>query len=191
VVVRGPSLMDGYLGRLRDTATVLRDGWLDTGDLGFTLDEELYLTGRAKEVLILRGRNHAPDEVERAVDQVAGVRTGCTVAVSYLPEGGAGELLVLLVEVRPGGPPAQALVAEIKRVVRVATGLQPDRVELLEPGTLPRTSSGKLRRLEALRRWRAGTLDPPEPVTVLSVAGAMARSSRALARMKIDGRTRN
>jgi acyl-CoA synthetase (AMP-forming)/AMP-acid ligase II len=191
VVVRGPSLMDGYLGRLRDTARVLRDGWLDTGDLGFTLDEELYLTGRAKEVLILRGRNHAPDEVEHAVDQVAGVRTGCTVAVSYLPEGGAGELLVLLVEVRPGGPPAQALVAEIKRVVRAAAGLQPDRVELLEPGTLPRTSSGKLRRLEALRRWRAGILDPPEPVTVLNVAGAMARSSLALARMKIDGRTRN
>jgi len=191
VMVRGPSLMEGYLGRLQDTARVVRDGWLDTGDLGFILDEELYLTGRAKEVLILRGRNHLPDEVEHAVDQVAGVRTGCVVAVSYLPEGGEGEELVLLVEVRPAGPAVEALVAEIRRAVRAATGLHADWVELLEPGTLPRTSSGKLRRLEALRRWRAGTLNPPAPVTALSVAGAMARSSLALARVTIDGRRRD
>jgi acyl-CoA synthetase (AMP-forming)/AMP-acid ligase II len=191
VLVRGPSLMEGYLGRLRDTARVLRDGWLDTGDLGFILDQELYLTGRAKEVLILRGRNHAPEEVEHAVDQVVGVRTGCVVAASYLPEGADGEELVLLVEARPDGTPPQDLMAEIERAVRAATGLHPDRVELLDPGTLPRTSSGKLRRLEALRRWRAGTLGPPAPVTTLSVARAMARSSLALARVKIDGRKRN
>ena len=66
VFVRGPSLMDGYLGQPEATAAALHDGWLDTGDLGFVFDGELFLTGRRKDVLILRGRNHAPEEVEHA-----------------------------------------------------------------------------------------------------------------------------
>ncbi len=91
MLVSGPSLMDGYLGMEESTAEVLQDGWLDTGDLGFLLDGELYLTGRAKDVLILRGRNHSPVEVEHAVDGVEGVRTGCAAAFSFMPEDGETE----------------------------------------------------------------------------------------------------
>src|SRR5204863_5677134 len=98
VLVQGPSLMDGYLGRPEATATALAGGWLDTGDLGFLLDGELYLTGRKKDVLILRGRNHAPEEVEHAVEGLHGVRAGCVVAVSHLPEGDTGERVLLFVE---------------------------------------------------------------------------------------------
>ena len=98
VLVRGPSMMEGYLGLVRATAEVLRGGWLDTGDLGFIAEGELYLSGRAKDVLILRGRNHSPVEVEHAVDRVEGVRVGCAAAVSYLPEDADTEALVLLVE---------------------------------------------------------------------------------------------
>jgi len=188
VWIQGPSLMDGYLGHPEATARALRDGWLDTGDLGFLLEGELWLTGRAKDVVILRGRNYAPEEIERAVEGVPGVRTGCAVAASWLPEGAPGEVLALFVEASRQATPAEraALPAACREAVLGATGLSVDRVEVLVPGTLPRTSSGKLRRQEALRLYLAGELAPPDPVTPLRLAGAMARSSLAYARLKWD-----
>jgi acyl-CoA synthetase (AMP-forming)/AMP-acid ligase II len=187
--IRGPSLMEGYLGRPEATARVLRDGWLDTGDLGFLHGGELFLTGRAKDVLILRGRNFAPETVEAALDGVAGVRTGCAVAASWLPEGAAGEELVVFVESARGVAAAavEALPGRAAEAVLGATGLAVDRVVVAAPGTLPRTSSGKLRRAETVRRFRAGELTPPGAVTPLSLAGAVARSSLAYARLRWSG----
>jgi len=184
VLVRGPSLMEGYLGHRRATARALRDGWLDTGDLGFVADGNLFLTGRAKDVLILRGRNHSPVEVEHAVDTVEGVRTGCAAAVSFMPEDGERELLLVMVEARRGVPEREYLqVAEkVSQAVLAATGLDPDCVEVLEPGALPRTSSGKIRRHEALQRWRADALTPPASVTPFGLVGAAVRSTLAMAR---------
>ncbi len=160
VAVRGPSLMSGYLGQPEDTARALRDGWLDTGDLGFLLDGELYLVGRAKDVLILRGRNHPPDDVEQAAGAIAGARPGCAVAVSHLPENASGErLLVFLEHARHSPREAHALLGEAaRRAVLERTGLDADEVIVLAPGSLPRTSSGKLRRQEALRRHLRGEL---------------------------------
>jgi acyl-CoA synthetase (AMP-forming)/AMP-acid ligase II len=197
VWVRGPSLMDGYLGRPEATARVLVDGWLDTGDLGFLHRGELYLTGRAKDLVVLRGRNYAPEEIERCLAGVAGVRPGCAVAASWLddtagepePAVTQTESLTLFVEVARGATAAErrALPEACARAVLAELGLQPDRVVLLAPGTLPRTSSGKLRRSETLRLWLAGTLEPPEPVNPLRLAGAMARSGRAFARARRAG----
>ena len=186
VFARGPSLMSGYLGRPELTAGALVDGWLDTGDLGFLLDGELYLTGRDKDVLILRGRNHAPHPLEQALDAVGGVRTGCAAACSYRPEGCDGERLVLFVEHSARATPEQLEVmgrACVDAVV-AATALVPDLVVVLEPGTLPRTSSGKIRRGEALRLWRAGELHPPERVHLLRVAGILADSALAYLRAR-------
>jgi fatty-acyl-CoA synthase len=187
VWAEGPSLMDGYLGDPEATARALRDGWLDTGDLGFLQEGELYLTGRAKDVVILRGRNYAPDEIERAADGVAGVRPGCVVAASWLPEDAPGEVLALFVEASRQARPAEieALPEACREAVLGATGLAVDEVVLLKPGTLPRTSSGKLRRVETLRLHLTGELAPPEPVTPLRLAGAMARSSLAYAGMRL------
>ncbi|HVG07045.1 MAG TPA: fatty acyl-AMP ligase [Thermoanaerobaculia bacterium] len=184
--IQGPSLMEGYLDAPEATARALRDGWLDTGDLGFLRAGELYLTGRAKDVVILRGRNHAPEEIERSLEEVPGVRTGCAVAVSWLPEDADGERLVLLVEEARNASPEQleALPEACREAVLAAVGLGVDEVVVLEPGTLPRTSSGKLRRQEALRLWLAGELQPPESVTPLRMAGAMARSGLAYARYR-------
>ena len=186
VWIQGPSLMDGYLDDPEATARALRDGWLDTGDLGFLSDGELYLTGRAKDVVILRGRNYAPDEIERAVEGIPGVRTGCVVAASWLPEDAEGERLALFVEAARGAGAEQ--LAELPEACRAAvlggTGLAVDEVEVLPPGTLPRTSSGKLRRAETLRLWLAGELAPPEPVTAFRMAKAMARSGLAYARFR-------
>ncbi len=184
VWVRGPSLMSGYLGRPRETARVLVGGWLDTGDLGFLHGGELYLAGRAKDVVILHGRNHAPEEIEHAVGEVEGARRGCAVAVSWLPEGAEAEELLVLVEARRAEPePARrGIAAACSRAVLAATGLVPERVEVLAPGTLPRTSSGKLRRGAALARYLDGTLDAPAPVTPLRLARELARSGIAFAR---------
>jgi len=190
VHVRGPSLMEGYLGCPEATAQALRDDWLDTGDLGFQYEDELYLTGRAKDLLILRGRNHAPSEVEQAVDTVEGVRTGCAVAVSHLEEGADGEVLLVFVEARGGtsGASHHTIGISCTQAILAATGLHAERVVVLEPGTLPRTSSGKLRRQETLRLHLCGELTPANPVTPLRVAGAMAQSAVAYARLNWDTR---
>jgi acyl-CoA synthetase (AMP-forming)/AMP-acid ligase II len=184
--VRGPSLMRGYLDQDEATAAAVVAGWLDTGDVGFLRGGELYLTGRAKDLLILRGRNHAPEEVERAVAEVPGVRRGGVAAASFLPEGASGEVLFLWVEVRGavGAAERAALPEACRRAVLVATGLAVDEVVPLAPGTLPRTSSGKLRRQETLRLHLAGELAPPERVTPLGLAGALRRSHRAYARLR-------
>jgi len=183
VFVRGASVMRGYLGQPEATARALRGGWLDTGDLGFVEAGELYVHGRAKDVVILRGANHAPDELEAPLQAVAGIRSGCAVAVGFDPDD-AGEELLLLAE-RTGRPGEDAAVEEAaRRAVLERTGVRPHAVVLLPPGTLPRTSSGKMRRGEALRRYLAGELAPPRQVTALAVAREMARSTFAYARAR-------
>ncbi|HVT59991.1 MAG TPA: fatty acyl-AMP ligase [Thermoanaerobaculia bacterium] len=191
VWIQGCSLMEGYFGDPAATERVLRDGWLDTGDRGFLEGGELFLTGRAKDVIILRGRNHAPEEVEQAVGGVPGVRAGCLVAASWLPEGAEGEVLALFVERSRQASAAElaALAEKCREAALAATGLDVDRVVVLEPGTLPRTSSGKLRRAETLRLYLCGQLAPPAPVTSLRLAGAMARSSLAYARLRWERRS--
>jgi acyl-CoA synthetase (AMP-forming)/AMP-acid ligase II len=189
IFVRSPSLMRGYLGQPEATARALPGGWLDTGDLGFAAGGELYVHGRARDVVIVRGANHAPDEFEVPLQAVPGLRPGCAVAVGFEPDGEGEELLLLAELAAAGGGPAEgAAVAEAARqAVLQRTGVRAHTVLLLPPGTLPRTSSGKLRRREALRRFLAGELAPPRRVTGLSVAGAVARSALAYARARLTG----
>lgn len=159
--VRGPSLLRGMLRADGTTEDVLEEGWLATGDLGFVQDGELFLTGRKKDVLILRGRNLAPDPVEDAVSSVPGVRTGCVVAVSAPPSelvsrtgragrspasSAGGEGLWVLAETREPADTLDELGDRCRDAVRVATGLEISRLDFVAPGELPRTSSGKLRR---------------------------------------------
>ncbi len=184
IFVRGPSIMQGYLGQPRATAEALRGGWLDTGDLGFHAGGELYVHGRSKDVLVLRGANHAPDELEAPLDGVPGIRAGCAVALPFDPSG-EGERLLVLAERDGGGAPDAAVTEAAREAILRATGVRAHAVELLAPGTLPRTSSGKMRRGEALRRWHARELAPPARVTALGVATRMARSALAFARARL------
>lgn len=160
VWVRGPSLMDGYLDLPETTARNLVSGWLDTGDLGFLLDGELYITGRGKDVVVVRGRNHPPEDLERAVDAIPGARPGAAVAASARLEDNGGERVLLLVEVRRETSPEvrSTLPEAVRRAVLARTGVEVERVAVVEPASLPRTSSGKLRRGEAVARYRAGRL---------------------------------
>ena len=182
IYARGPSVMDEYLGQPEATRAVLDGGWLDTGDLGFVQDGELVVCGRVKDVVVLRGANHAPQEFEDALEGVAGVRAGCAVALGFVPPGGDGEELLLLVETAPH--PGPDLVDRIRAIVAERTGVRPHTVQLLAPGTLPRTSSGKLRRSEALQRWTGGKLHPPVRMTAARLVGEMVRSALALARAR-------
>ena len=184
VHVSGPSLMLGYDNNADATALALRDGWLDTGDLGFMHDGELYLVGRAKDVVILRGRNYAPQDIEQALDAVDGVRLGCSIAASYAPAGADTEALIVFVERRsqdaaPTASDTEALTRAVQQRLGEALGLVARDVVVLAPGTLPRTSSGKLRRRVALERHLNGTLQPPQRVTRWRLVAAMARTSIA------------
>jgi acyl-CoA synthetase (AMP-forming)/AMP-acid ligase II len=183
IFVRGPALMQEYLGDPAATAKAIADGWLDTGDLGFVADGELHVHGRAKDVVIVRGANHAPEEFEAPLAGLPGLRPGCAIAVGMEVDG-RGEGLVLLAERARGAPESDGLAEAVRRAVREATGVDPHEVHLLAPGTLPRTSSGKLRRGEALRQLQAGALRPPERVGPLRLAAMAARSGLAFARAR-------
>jgi fatty-acyl-CoA synthase len=186
--VRGPSLMREYLGDPAATAQALRGGWLDTADLGFVRDGELYVHGRAKDVVVVRGANHAPEEFEAALEGVPGVRPGCAVAAGFAPEGAGGEALLLLVERRKRTPePDHVIEAAVRSAVLERTGIAPHTIRVLEPGTLPRTSSGKLRRTEAARRFASGELAPPGRANALTLALHVARSQLAYARARRRG----
>jgi acyl-CoA synthetase (AMP-forming)/AMP-acid ligase II len=178
ILVRGPSVMRGYFNDEGATREVLKGGWLDTGDLGFIDGGELFVSGRAKDVVVLRGANHSPQEFEDALEGLEGVRPGCAVAVPLQTE--SGEELAILVE-EDANVPANLAETVSARVVE-RTGIKPHLVRLLAPGTLPRTSSGKLRRAEAARQLEAGELRPPAKVTLLWVAKEMARSVLASVR---------
>ena len=182
IFARGPSVMEEYLGQPEATRAVLDGGWLDTGDLGFVQGGELVVCGRAKDVVVLRGANHAPQEFEDALEGVPGARVGCAVALGFVPRDGDGEELLLLVETTPEA--GADLADRIRAAVAERTGVRPHTVQLLSPGTLPRTSSGKLRRSEAFRRWTTATLQPPARVTAVRMVGEMLRSAIALARAR-------
>jgi acyl-CoA synthetase (AMP-forming)/AMP-acid ligase II len=185
IFVRGPSVMRGYLGQPEASARALTDGWLDTGDLGFVDGGELFVHGRVKDVIVVRGANHAPDEIEGALLAVPGIRRGCSIAIGFEP-GDRGEELLVLAE-RSGTPGDDEAVREAaRRAVLERTGLSPHTIELVPPGTLPRTSSGKMRRGEARRRWLAGALEPPAAVNAASMAGALVRSAVGYLRARLS-----
>ena len=192
IFVSGPSLMAGYLGRPDLTDQALHDGWLHTGDRGFIHDGELYVCGRQKDIVIVRGANHAPEEFEAALDGLPGVRAGCAVAVGFVPPGDEDEALAMLVETTSDA--TDSLAHDVASRVQQHTGVLPAHVELLAPGTLPRTSSGKLRRREALTQWLTGQLAPPKKVTaarllVQAANGELLQARAALARRSKNNRS--
>ncbi len=187
IFVRGPSVMTGYYDDPEATARVLEGGWLDTGDLGFIADGELYVTGRAKDLVVIRGANHTCREFEECLEGIAGVRSGCAVALGYIPPGAEGEELLILAERASGTDPANdaALIDQIRVAVIEHTAIRPHAVHVVGAGTLPRTSSGKLRRAEALRRFLAGELVPPGRVNQLTLAAEVVKSAVAFAKSRL------
>ncbi len=180
VLTRGPSIMEGYHGRADLTAEVLKGEWLDTGDSGFIHTGELFLYGRRKDLVILRGRNYAPDDIEQSLEGIPGLRRGCWVAAGLATDDEEEALFVFVERDQRRDPDRDLeLVRAIGGRIVESSGLKPSQVLVFEPGTLPRTSSGKIRRGETRRRFLDGTLCPPKPVSLLLLAGEMIRSKLA------------
>jgi long-chain-fatty-acid--[acyl-carrier-protein] ligase len=144
IEIRGSSMMSGYLGE----QPVSADSWFPTGDIGYFVDGGLVVCGRAKEVISVAGRNVFPTEIERVAAQVPGVREGAVVAVGT-NERAVRPGLVIAAEFK-GDDESAARSALVQRVASEC-GVVPSGVVFLAPGSLPRTSSGKLRRLEVKR----------------------------------------
>lgn len=160
VWLRGPSVTRGYFNNAEATEESFGGGWLKTGDLGYFADGELYICGRAKDLVILNGKNHYPQDIERVVSKCSAVRDGQCVAFSRLDESG-GEHAVIVAEAKlgPRAGTVASVIAEIISLVRAEIGIVVEEVHLIRRGTLPKTSSGKVRRREAKRRLEEGELE--------------------------------
>ncbi len=154
IQLRGPSVSPGYIHTTGPDG-LLSDGWLSTGDLGYLADGDIVVCGRLKDVLIVGGSNITPHEVERAASRAEGARTG-RVAAFRGPDRPGTDTLVVAVEARTSD--TDALRDAVITAVVTHVGLRPHAVIILAPGTLPKTTSGKIRRTELRRRYLAGEL---------------------------------
>jgi len=187
---KGPSATRGYYRNPAATRELVREeGWLDSGDRAYLADGEIYITGRAKDVIIKAGRNLYPHEMEEIVGRVPGVRTGCVVAFGAPDERSGTEKLVIAVEARNRAD-AKRIVAEVTREVDQAIGMPPDLVEVLPPHSIPKTSSGKLRRSETRRLFLGGNLGKKAAAPWVQLVELAAKSAgpRALASGRRAGR---
>jgi fatty-acyl-CoA synthase len=155
----GPSVMHSYYRDPEATEACLVDGWLDTGDMGYMAGGYLFIVGRAKDMIIINGKNHWPQDIEWAVEQLPGFHQGDIAAFSVETENGE-EVPAVLVHCRVSDPEERVrLHDEIREKVRSITGMN-CVVELVPPRTLPRTSSGKLSRAKAKKLYLSGEIEP-------------------------------
>jgi fatty-acyl-CoA synthase len=169
IVVEGPSVAKGYFGDEAATAATFAEGRMLTGDLGYFADGHLYVCGRSKDLIILRGRNYYPQDIEKIISDIEGVRTSQVAVFTCAREkngnGHAGaevptgdERLVAVAEVSKAEFAHDAMRRAIVAAVQERMGLKVDEVHFLRRGELPKTSSGKVRRRETRARLVAGTL---------------------------------
>jgi fatty-acyl-CoA synthase len=156
IVLAGPSVMLGYYKQDVLTAQTIRDGWLHTGDLGYLSGGELFVCGRAKDIIIVNGRKYHPQDLEWAVDALGGVRRGRVVAFGAT-ESGQADRVVIVVE--PSGTvPADVLTENIRQEISDLFGLYVDDVAIVRSGTVGRTTSGKVQRAVTRERYERGEL---------------------------------
>jgi 1-acyl-sn-glycerol-3-phosphate acyltransferase len=174
---RGPSATSGYYRNPKATEALLPRGaaltsergagegsageypWVNSGDRAYRAEGEIFVTGRVKDIIIKGGRNLYPHEVEELAAQAEGIRKGCIVAFGLNDEASGTEKLVVVAETRERDAVRRAAItARVTELVSQGLGIPPDRVELIPPGSIPKTSSGKLRREETKQLYIAGTL---------------------------------
>jgi fatty-acyl-CoA synthase len=154
---KGPSIMQGYFRDQEATDACMADGWLDTGDMAYISGGSIYIVGRAKDMIIINGKNHWPQDIEWAVEQLPGFKAGDIAAFAITTPGG-DETPAVLVQCRTSDPSERArLRDQIREKVRAITGMH-CVVELVPPRTLPKTSSGKLSRAKARNLYLAGEI---------------------------------
>jgi fatty-acyl-CoA synthase len=169
IITRGPSITPGYYEEPELTAASFKDGWLYTGDLGYLADGELFICGRLKDIIIIRGRNFYPQDIEWVVSELPGVRRGNVVAFGVsvnaelhcVAESGGEEQLVVCAEAFQSD--AAGLTDAIRNAVTSELGLAAYAVVIVPQGSLPRTSSGKPQRRKTKQMYLDGSFTRSEP----------------------------
>ncbi len=184
---RGSSATAGYYRNPAATESLMDQGWLDSGDLAYQADGELFVTGRAKDIIIRAGLNIVPSVVEEAVGDVEGVRRGCVVVFGLMDHALGSERLVVAAESRcQEGEERERLIGSIMEASIAAAGVAPDEVCLLPARSLLKTSSGKLRRTACRELYLRGRLQTRSQSAVwrqflrLGLRAGMAVTARAL-----------
>ena len=188
---RGPAAMQGYFRNPEATRAIRpQDDWLDSGDRAYHKDGEIYITGRVKDIIIKAGRNLYPHEIEELTGRVHGIRTGCVVAFGVRDAALGSERLVVVAETREQDAETRGrITAQINESIADQLDLPPDVVELVPPQSIPKTSSGKLRREATRRLYLTGRLagvsrKPPAWLQAarLAAAGGLETARRGLRR---------
>lgn len=157
---RGPSSMQGYYNNSVATQAIYHDGWLDSGDLAYQVDGEIYITGRCKDLIIKAGRNLYPAEIEELVASVSGVRQGCVSVFGVNDTTRATEQLIVVAETREKDKSQREnIIEQINNTISTTLDIVPDHVVLVKPHTVPKTSSGKLQRAACKAMYIANRLD--------------------------------
>lgn len=189
VLFRGPSATAGYFQNEAKTRELFRNGWLDSGDQGYMAGGELFVTGRVKDMIIRAGRHIYPQEIEEAVGNIPGIiKQGVAVFGASDPSSGT-ERTVIMAETSQEDPARRAaLEARAREVATDILGAPPEQVVLAPPQTVPKTSSGKVRRSAARDLYQTGEIGRPQrsarwQFVRLSVVGALSRVGRPLRRM--------
>jgi len=171
---RGPSVTRGYFQNPDATRAVMHDGWMDSGDLGYVADGELFVTGREKDLIIRGGRNLSAEEIEAITSTVPGIRAHCTAAFGVPDPATGSERLVVVAETRERDPGRrEALERAVRDRLVTALGAPPDVVVIAGPRTVLKTSSGKIRRSATREAYLSGTLGSTRSVVAarLQLAG--------------------
>jgi 1-acyl-sn-glycerol-3-phosphate acyltransferase len=159
VQFRGPSACSGYYRNPVATASLFDGDWLNTGDLGYISSGEIYITGRSKDLIIIAGRNIYPQELEEAVAELDGIRKGNVAVFGSIDQESGTERLVVLAETRESAPPRlERLRSRINELAVQLLGNPPHDLVLAAPQTIPKTSSGKIRRAAASELYARGLL---------------------------------
>jgi len=174
---RGPSTTRGYFRNEAKTRALFHNGWLDSGDRAYMAGGDVYITGRVKDIIIRAGRHIYPQEVEDAVAEISGIRKGCVAVFGVTDRASGTERVVVVAETRETDPAARAqLQARAQEIAGDTAGTPPDEVVLAPPRTVPKTSSGKIRRSAAKELYEGGQIGAPQralwrQIMHLSLAG--------------------
>ena len=156
---RGPSTTRGYFRNETKTRELFHDGWLDSGDRAYMAGGDVYITGRIKDIIIRAGRHLYPQEIEEAVAEIPGIRKGGVAVFGVTDRASGTERVVVLAETRETDPAARAaLQARAHEVTTDIAGTPPDEIVLAPPRTVPKTSSGKIRRSAAKELYESGRI---------------------------------
>jgi len=188
IELRGPSVMNGYYEMPEVSAeTIGEDGFMRTGDLGYLADGNIFICGRAKDVIIVNGKNYYPQDLEWSACEVDGIRAGNAVSFPSFKAGLGREAVVLVAETKDADR-REELSGAVRTRVAQDTGLTVDDVVIVAAGTIPKTSSGKLQRRKARQQYEAGTLAERLDEGKLKLAGHIVESQLAHLKLSIFGK---